>query len=657
MKKNSIRKKIFLNSAIIITLALTMITIGIVEFKKSKQFAEDIFPLSQQMAELTRFKGYFESYEHNLEDYFVIGSGIFKESVSRNFVNLFLTIENIKLYNFNLELVEQLEVKSRSQKKLVEFLFDEGFQQISSKEKNKFINELYIEIKLINSLHRSLAEQNLNRIQYFVAAQQNNIRTAILVFVLIGAVLLVLYIFLGLNLSKNISKPILKLKYATTEISKGNLNTKAEVNSSDEIGELAIVFNDMTAQLQKSIEDLKNSEKKYRDLLEGLNDAAYRMSIPDGNYDYFSRAAQSVFGYDSEKWLSNPNLIKEIIHPDFINYFKAKWTELIKGIVPETFEYKIIDPDGQERWIFQSNTGIFDEHGNIVALEGLCRDITKQKKAEEEVNKYRNHLEELVSDRTSELKTAKDNAEIANVAKSEFLSNMSHELRTPIHQILSFSQFGIKKIDTSKKEKIFHYFSKIQISGKNLLSLLNDLLDLSKLESGKMDYEIQPIDLKEIINNVITEFEALLKENNVNIVLKEIDIPAKTVGDESKIGQVIRNFLSNAIKFTPSSKKITLSIEHSELLIGQKQNGSKTVSALLVNVSDQGVGLPEGELDSVFDKFVQSSKTKTGAGGTGLGLAICKEIIKGHNGRIWAEHNPEGGATFSFMLPYEQNTK
>jgi signal transduction histidine kinase len=243
---------------------------------------------------------------------------------------------------------------------------------------------------------------------------------------------------------------------------------------------------------------------------------------------------------------------------------------------------------------------------------------------------------------------------IANVAKSEFLSNMSHELRTPIHQILSFSQFGIKKIDTSKKEKIFHYFTKIQTSGKNLLSLLNDLLDLSKLESGKMDYEIQPIDLKEIINNVIIEFEALLKENKVNIEIKEIDIPTKTVGDESKIGQVIRNFLSNAIKFTPSDKKITVSIEHSELLIGQQQNGNKTVSALLVNVSDQGVGLPEGEFDSVFGKFIQSSKTKTGAGGTGLGLAICREIILAHNGKIWAKNNPEGGATFSFMLPYKQ---
>ena len=108
--------------------------------------------------------------------------------------------------------------------------------------------------------------------------------------------------------------------------------------------------------------------------------------------------------------------------------------------------------------------------------------------------------------------------------------------------------------------------------------------------------------------------------------------------------------LSNSIKFTLKDKKITVFLDPGEL---RGQSDVKTIPAICIRVMDQGIGIPEEELDSVFDKFVQSSKTKTGAGGTGLGLAICKEIIKGHNGRIWAEHNPEGGATFSVMLPYE----
>ncbi|MCP4024651.1 MAG: PAS domain S-box protein, partial [Desulfobacteraceae bacterium] len=127
---------------------------------------------------------------------------------------------------------------------------------------------------------------------------------------------------------------------------------------------------------------LQKSEKRYRDLIERLRDAAYRMSLPDGKYEYVSRAAKNVFGYSSEQFLENPMLIQKIIHPDFIDYFKMKWTDLINGKIPETYEYKIIDPKGDERWIFQTNTGIFNDQDKIIAIEGLCRDITKKRRAE-----------------------------------------------------------------------------------------------------------------------------------------------------------------------------------------------------------------------------------------------------------------------------------
>ena len=164
-----------------------------------------------------------------------------------------------------------------------------------------------------------------------------------------------------------------------------------------------------------------------------------------------------------------------------------------------------------------------------------------------------------------------------------------------------------------------------------------------------MDYDMQKKDLKVIIDNVSNEFVSLITEKGLLLKTVENNIPTEIVCDEDKIGQVIRNLLSNAIKFTQKEKKITISIE-------QHQIDNKSIPALLVNVSDQGLGIPENELKTVFDKFIQSSKTKTNAGGTGLGLAICKEIINAHNGKIWAENNPEGGSTFSFMLPYDQET-
>ncbi|MDM8567315.1 PAS domain S-box protein [Candidatus Halobeggiatoa sp. HSG11] len=141
------------------------------------------------------------------------------------------------------------------------------------------------------------------------------------------------------------------------------------------------IFHDITKR-KLAEKALQESEQKYREILERLNDAAYRMSLPDGKYDYFAPSTLNVFGYKAEEWINNPLFIKNIIHPDFVDYFNEKWTELIQGKLSKAYEYKIIDPEGNDRWICQSNTGTYDEHNNLIAIEGLCRNITEQKLAE-----------------------------------------------------------------------------------------------------------------------------------------------------------------------------------------------------------------------------------------------------------------------------------
>ena len=229
-------------------------------------------------------------------------------------------------------------------------------------------------------------------------------------------------------------------------------------------------------------------------------------------------------------------------------------------------------------------------------------------------------------------------AEEANATKSEFMANMSHELRTPLHGILSFSNFGIKKYGNATPEKLLDYFEKIQQSGSILLELLNDLLDLAKLESGRMAFEPMPADLGLLVASVKDEFGSLVSEQNLIIEHDELDCKSPLMIDAEKMKQVLRNLLSNAVKFSPEGGSIGISVQ-------QKSN------SVVFSVSDQGPGIPENELKAVFDKFVQSSKTKSGAGGTGLGLAICREIVGAHNGRIWAENRPESGAIFSFEIP------
>jgi two-component system, sensor histidine kinase len=248
----------------------------------------------------------------------------------------------------------------------------------------------------------------------------------------------------------------------------------------------------------------------------------------------------------------------------------------------------------------------------------------------------------------AELAREKETSEIASNAKSDFLDNMSHELRTPLHAVLSFSKFGMRKVLKVDTDKLLHYFFQINVAGNRLLALLNDLLDLSRLESGRMVYKIESYDIRYILNSSLEELRSALDDKRISFRINDSQLNMVVDCDKNKVGQVIRNLLSNAIKYTPEGESFEVSFEHA----GFVDASGKMREGLTILVKDEGIGLPEDELTSVFDKFIQSSKTKTGAGGTGLGLAISHEIVKAHGGRIWAENNQDKGATFAFTLPY-----
>lgn len=251
---------------------------------------------------------------------------------------------------------------------------------------------------------------------------------------------------------------------------------------------------------------------------------------------------------------------------------------------------------------------------------------------------------------------AKEVAEKANKAKSEFLANMSHELRTPMHGIVSFVNMSIDHPEDLTQEKALKYFGYIKTSADRLMGLLNDLLDLAKLESGKMEMNYSENTLKTIVDNCISEQQARLTELNVNIVWNMDSISGDGFFDAARISQVVTNYLSNAIKFTPQGKKIELLI--AKKVIGNKQYSNKkgdSVPALLFSVKNYGKAIHIHELVLIFDKFEQGSGSITGTTkGTGLGLPICKEIIKAHSGKLWAENHPDGGAIFSFIIPVKQ---
>jgi PAS domain S-box-containing protein len=225
----------------------------------------------------------------------------------------------------------------------------------------------------------------------------------------------------------------------------------------------------------------------------------------------------------------------------------------------------------------------------------------------------------------------------AEHAKNEFLAKMSHEMRTPMHGILSFAEFGLDKADVATRAKLRSYFEKIDSSGRRLLGLLDSLLDLSRLESGGAPLLLVCADLASLVATVIDEFGPRAAQREVRIrfdrrAAVEVEV------DVEKIMQVIRNLLGNAIKFTSPGGTIEVSMHP----------GSDRVD---VRVADDGIGIPEDELEAVFGKFYQSSRTRSGAGGTGLGLAICRELMELHGGAIRAEQRTGGGTVFVVTVP------
>ncbi len=268
--------------------------------------------------------------------------------------------------------------------------------------------------------------------------------------------------------------------------------------------------------------------------------------------------------------------------------------------------------------------------------------------------KHMLQLQTRSHEREHELLIQREKAELSNRAKSEFLANMSHELRTPMHAILGFSSLGSSKVEIASNEKIASYFSRINESGRRLLGLLNDLLDLSKLEAGRMNFEFSESDLQATIANVIDELRPLFRDRLLTIDIEPASVDTIAIYDDEKISQVVRNLLSNAIKFSPEGRSVMIHFSGTKLSSNSGQPGAAEVPAISVSIWDQGTGIPEDELETVFDEFVQSSKTEHGAGGTGLGLSISKEIIKRHGGIIKAGNVVgDGGAIFTFSLPYK----
>ena len=369
-------------------------------------------------------------------------------------------------------------------------------------------------------------------------------------------------------------------------------------------------------------EEIKRSEVRYREIFDNAAEGIYQATL-DGRLLLANPAMAQILGYSSPEELRGRLTNIGQVYADSTRRARFMHELEEKGIV-KGFEVRLIRRDGTTAWVSKSARIIRDEDGRALYYESICEDITERREL-------------------GTLREKKEAAEAANRAKSEFLASMSHELRTPLNAIIGFSQVLQDEYFGALTDKQAEYVNDILESGKHLLSLINDILDLSKIEAGKLELQFSPVDVKGILEGSLVLVKERARKHGISLTL---DLPAELedltiTADERKLKQVLLNLLSNAVKFTPDGGAIT---------VEAKKQGEE----LLIAVSDTGIGIAPEEQELIFDEFYQTGRKTGKAAGTGLGLAICKRIVRLHGGRIWVESGGEGkGSRFCFTLPLD----
>ncbi len=469
-------------------------------------------------------------------------------------------------------------------------------------------------------------------------AQALTLRTAGIVGLLILLSLLAGWLLM-MQVMRRIIRPVEELTVIARAIGSESPWFPAESVSDNELGIMADAFKRMTLRLRSTIETLSRSEAKYRVLLENL---PQRIFQKDADSRYVACNANFARDLQIEPEQIEGKTDYDLFPPEQADSHRRDDAWVMANRLGKTAEEMRL-LEGREAWASVIRVPLIaSESGQVSGVIGILWDITERKQ-------YESRLLQA----TQDAEAAQEAAEEANRVKSDFLANISHELRTPMHGILSYSRFGLEKAAKVSPEKVQHYFAQIQAGGTRLMHLLNDLLDLSKMEAGRMGYRLEEGDFAAVVSAVSAEFQPLLQAKGLSLRVVEPGFPLQALFDQARMMQVMGNLVENAIKFSPSGTSISISFTRATL---QRAEGPP-VPALQVAVVDQGVGIPPAEREAVFDQFTQSSATDSGSGGTGLGLAICREIVRAHGGTIWAEAGPDGrGSRLVFILPAAGST-
>ncbi|MCG2831329.1 MAG: ATP-binding protein [Desulfobacteraceae bacterium] len=476
------------------------------------------------------------------------------------------------------------------------------------------------------------------------------IKTRNLLIVIIFSSALLLITALYFILQNTFLRRLKALQVGAEELGKGNLNYKVGTDSKDEIGQLSRAFDKMTEDLKKtttSIDELnkeinerkraekalRNSEARIRAIVNTAVDGIITID-EHGIIQSFNPSAERLFGYAEEEAIGQnveilmPSPYREAHDSYIANYLRTGETKIIgigRGALARRRDGTTFPIDLAVSEVYRGKQRVFT---------GIIRNITERKDAEEALH------------------NAKEEAEAANLAKTEFLSSMSHEIRTPMNAIIGVADLLRETSLTPEQQTYVQMFAS---AGNNLLNIINDILDISKVEAGQLDLAEIDFNLHEVVEKVCEVMALHANEKGLELTCHVApDVQKNLIGDPTRLRQVLINLIGNAVKFTEKGDIFVEVNKHNQ---GAKDDLANDFE-VIVSVKDTGIGIPLEKVEVIFDRFTQvDSSTTRSHGGTGLGLTISKQLVEMMGGRIWVESKQGQGSTFYFTAKFGLQTE
>ena len=440
-----------------------------------------------------------------------------------------------------------------------------------------------------------------------------------------------LWIFLHFGVARRANHLVL----AAGRLSSGDSETRVALDGADEFARIGTAFDEMAAHLQEQRDRLVESEALLNEAQHIARVGSWELDLLSGEL-YWSDEIFNLFELDKTKFGATYEAFLHAIHPHDRDDVNAAYTRSLEDRTPYTITHRLQMNDGRVVWVEERCNTDFDGEGKPLISRGTVQDVTERKLVEEQLEALNVDLETRVEQRTAEMKAARDEAERSNVAKSEFLSRMSHELRTPMNAILGFAQLlelSSAGFDENQRGNV----KEIIGAGYHLLSLINEVLDLARIESGKMEVSMEEVSVDDVLRQSISLIASDAKVRQLSFV-DHVSGDGYTVhADFTRLKQVFLNLFSNAVKYNREQGSITVNGE----VVGEQR--------LRISIADTGEGLSEDDIAKLFTPFERLNNTNV-VDGVGIGLVITKHLVELMGGAIGVKSVLGKGSIFWLEL-------